>query len=512
MSDFVDVPIIAEGAVRLKWGLHWVRRIVQVRASGFVKIYAPKGEEATQNTHGHTDLHLSKFSEAYRESANSDGQYDANADDLDIPADGDDPAASARSGISFLTDAVKDIGFIRSIATGVSEYFANAAELTLLPSSTIGPPNQLHVANLYTCDAQSAITTSTVSRTLSFASQKHRMQWVAIFETTGAKLMSIRPPLQPVVTNRTSTSVSLDWTDYSVTETSQFARENEMFEIEYRQFKRTKKSKQATEKRGDVTTGAATSTVDALPTAAVVTDSGDDDQQWEQAKPTRSGGFLAAVSRRAQEASSEVANDPAPLEQVPYEDDAELEREPSLLAVDQPTLLTVVKDWTPFTDRPARSESSIPRSGGSGVGTQTTLSGLRPKSLYEFRIRQKGFDQSRKSRGWSLWSPSSEVITTFSSTEQRLRDNERRVENYFSGKFMPYKAVFRAETLYTKTMRIFNFSINAAYQLGVPYGTVAYWGWQAVGVGQVGRCDMRECVSSRVDATMFVPPVNGDAG
>jgi hypothetical protein len=34
-------------------------------------------------------------------------------------------------------------------------------------------------------------------------------------------------------------------------------------------------------------------------------------------------------------------------------------------------------------------------------------------------------------------------------------------------------------------MRVLNFAVTAAYTVGVPYGTVAYWGWQAMGLGQV---------------------------
>ena len=60
---------------------------------------------------------------------------------------------------------------------------------------------------------------------------------------------------------------------------------------------------------------------------------------------------------------------------------------------------------------------------------------------YQFRVRQKGFDGSRSSRGWSTWGPCSEVVSTLSSREQRLRDNEQRINDFFSGRLVPYVVV-----------------------------------------------------------------------
>ena len=50
---------------------------------------------------------------------------------------------------------------------------------------------------------------------------------------------------------------------------------------------------------------------------------------------------------------------------------------------------------------------------------------------------------------------------------------------------MPYKSVYRPESALNATLRALNATVNIAYQLGIPYGTYAYLGWQAIGLGKV---------------------------
>ena len=548
-SELVCVPILAQGAMRVQWGLHWVKRLVEIRANGLLRITSPATSEEwdrLSQVNG-TSLHLSNMRSTIDEMESKE---------LDSLIKSEDPAPEPRGGDSsdeggnnegedggaagLFASAVRDISFLRSMTTGVSEYFVDVAELTLASHSAPGPPFQLVVSGMKTCDADSRVTDSVTTRRFSFVSQKHRMQWVDILESTGARLLSIRPPLEPVVTHRTSVSIALEWHNWRSGQESS-AQSTEMFEVQYRKVQlqhRGRTSHDDNSEAGGGNKSNATNTSKQHCNAPLSRDSADNPYQSGSAedetdtstlphsvshvavttaggggRARRKGGLLAAVARQSTRAAADAAEDKLPVE-VPYEEEEwegghvteigysanyalsvavgskmSIDHKKHSINSENVVDLVVVRGWKLFSAKGSKGGTAtnpIKKCGGTGVGTSTVLEGLRPDTLYQFRVRQKGHDGTpQRVRGWSFWGPPSEVVGTLSSREQRLRDNEQRIQDFFCGKLQPYKAVFRGESAYTKTMRVLNFSVNAAYQMGVPYGTFAYWGWRALGLGQV---------------------------
>jgi hypothetical protein len=662
MADFLNAPLVARGALGVKWGLHWVQRIVEVRANGLLRIAAAATDverreandddsdsdsdkrERREDGEESSSYWPASFSGELLQLDFGEPLYDISSGADAVTATG--PAAatgtagldaaggtteattaasrtstatpamstvtaavstttaatatgtgsssssssgsgsggegrSSHSGSSggggggggggILSSVVRDITFLRAVTTGVTEYFINVAELSLVAASVAGPSFQIIARRMHTCDADSRITTNTATRTFSFVSQQHRMQWLAVLESTGARLMDVRPPLAPAVVQSSSTSVTLDWFDWQAVEAGS-SRQDEQFEVFMRVVryeardgasKGDTKDSSGTSTSGSAadaptTTASNNSAADGasvaaaatapLATAAFVTTAA----AAVASSTTNAGagpkktGFLAAVERKRDSATAEAAQEERPAYEVPH-----YER-PSPVVVDlnvsgtsggdgggsggtsassgaqrERVVLIVLKDWgpcepagppptaaaTPVAGTPgakheggtntsstgttttaaaasstssSSSSSSLKRCGGEGVGTRTTITGLLPDTRYQFRVRQKGYDAHKK-RGWSVWGPDSEVAATLSSCEQRLLDQQRRVDDFFNHCLVPYRAVYRGESAYDKTLRVLNASINFAYNVGLPYGSYAYWAWQAVGLGRVRR-------------------------
>ena len=502
-SDFIDVPVLAHGVVKVKWGLHWVRRVVEVRSSGFMRISASKNDPHNGTSSTETppiDLHLNKLV------VDEASEFGKSAATTEVAKSSD--SAIVPSGLENFTKAVRDISFLRTMTTGVSAYFVNLADMQLSSPAAPGPPFQLTIRTMHTCDANFRITPTTATRSFCFVSQQHRMEWVAIFESAGAKLQSIRPPLKPVVTHTTSTAISLDWHDWQERSNIPTKREDEMFEVQYRIVKEEKKRGPPTSK--PTATGANTNVAIARPVEQQTVDkqkSVDDDSQTETAttqpndttvssdtglkvKSQERGGLLSAVAKRAKLAKEQATfeKDTLPTPQVPYHPEDVYATPTTGISTGSYNRmnLTIVRDWGKCARQQTQDAlSPVGPTGGTGVGTSTTIEGLRPATMYQFRVRQKGYDGKRKTRGWSLWSPITDVAETLSSSAQRVNDQNRRVDAYFAGKLQPYRPIYRSESTLTKTMRVVNAGVNLAYTIGVPYGTYAYWGWQALGLGKV---------------------------
>ena len=109
MSDFSDVPVLGRGTLRVKWGLHWVWRIVEVRTSGLLNINtaSPKQNVEVKELDAWHDGRNQEEIEKISQDENK-----KNFGMLSTPT-----PSSTQSSTNVLDNVVKEIGFLRNLRT-----------------------------------------------------------------------------------------------------------------------------------------------------------------------------------------------------------------------------------------------------------------------------------------------------------------------------------------------------------------------------------------------------------